>query len=223
MQNGPTTLLRSPRAVPPADQGAPERPADETFPGDDDLLIARALAGDSAAFGALVERYKRPVHHLALRILRNPTDAEDAAQEAFVRAYVRLGTYRPGSNFRAWLLSITAHWCIDQRRRRGTVPLDDSSTERAARDDGEEPEESYLRDERRREMRLQLAALPSHYRKVLILRYWHDLSYAEVSAAIGQPISTVRMRLYRAHRRLKRGVLARGGGAAGRGSVARTP
>lgn len=170
----------------------------------DDLLVGRALDGDKAAFTALVERYERPVHALARRMLQRPADAEDAAQETFVRAYLRLSSFRRGSNFRAWLLSITAHWCIDQLRRHQALPLDACQSIAEKTDS---PETQALRAERRREVRRQIATLPDNYRQVLELRYWQELSYAEVSAAIDEPPSTIRMRLFRAHR-LMRAALA---------------
>jgi RNA polymerase sigma-70 factor (ECF subfamily) len=169
----------------------------------DERLVARALDGDKAAFSSLVERYRQPVHALAKRLLRHSADAEDAAQETFVRAYVRLATFRPGSNFRAWLLAITAHWCIDQLRRRQPLPLD-AHQSLDARD--ESPEVQALRAERRREVRRQIAALPAHYRRVIELRYWQDLTYAEVGDALAEPQSTVRMRLFRAHRLMRAGL-----------------
>jgi RNA polymerase sigma-70 factor, ECF subfamily len=169
----------------------------------DERLTALAREGSEAAFTALVERYRRPVHALARRMLRHPADAEDAAQETFVRAYVRLTTFRPGSNFRAWLLAITAHWCIDQLRRHQHASLDACQT-LDARDDS--PEAQALRAERRREVRRQLAALPDHYRRVIELRYWQDLTYAEVGDALAEPASTVRMRLFRAHRLIRAGL-----------------
>jgi DNA-directed RNA polymerase specialized sigma24 family protein len=91
-----------------------DQPSEEA----DDQLVCRILDGDNAAFVALVERYKRPVYALAYRLLGNATDAEDAAQETFVRAYTRLTSYQLGSRFGSWLLSITSHWCIDFLRRR---------------------------------------------------------------------------------------------------------
>ena len=166
----------------------------------DDCLVARALDGDKAAFTVLVERYQQPVHALARRLLRQPTDAEDATQETFVRAYVRLSSFRAGSNFRAWLLAIAAHWCIDQLRRHQPIPIDIFQT-LVEKSDG--PEALALRAERRREVRHQLASLPENYRRVIELRYWQELSYAEVGATIDEPPSTVRMRLFRAHRLMR--------------------
>lgn len=170
----------------------------------DDELALRGAAGDGAAFVLLVERYKRPVYALAYRILGNSADAEDAAQETFVRAYTRLGTYQPGGRFGSWLLAITSHWCIDHLRRRRSVSLDSNSAVYGFLDSGELPETLALRAERQDEVRQWLLGLPEAYRLVLILRYWHDLSYAEISTATGLPVSTVRMRLFRARQLLMR-------------------
>jgi RNA polymerase sigma-70 factor (ECF subfamily) len=198
--NGPTPSLDTHR--PTSRRGQQQVPTDEAALLEDDLLVARTLAGERAAFGTLVERYKRPVYHLALRLLGNPVDAEDAAQEAFVRAYVRLASYQQGSNFKAWLLAITAHWCIDQQRRRKPLSLDAVAADEPALATADEPESQFLSVERQSEVQSRLANLPEHYRQVLVLRYWEDLSYAEVGRTLGQPTSTVRMRLFRAHRRM---------------------
>src|SRR5258708_3517467 len=78
----------------------------------DDRLVARVVAGDSAAFAQLVERHTPQVYALAYRKLRNASEAEEATQETFIRAYTHLGTYRPGEKFAAWLAAITSHWCV---------------------------------------------------------------------------------------------------------------
>lgn len=169
----------------------------------DDALVARAVAGEHEAFTALVERYQRAVHSLAYRMLRDKADAADAAQETFVRAYVRLASYRPGGQFRPWLLTITAHWCIDQLRRHRAIPLDEQipSAPMFARE--EEPEARLLRLEWHWELRARLAALRPAYHEVLILHAFHELSYAEIAQVLDQPVSTVRMRLFRARRAMR--------------------
>lgn len=172
----------------------------------DDALVVRILDGDTAAFVILVERYKRPVYALAYRLLGNATDAEDAAQETFVRAYTRLTSYQPGSRFGSWLLAITSHWCIDSLRRRRAVSLDAATEGRGepgtpARTE-EQPEMLALHREQQREVGEWLAGLPDPYRSVLELRYWHDLSYLEISETTGLPVSTIRMRLFRARQLL---------------------
>lgn len=172
----------------------------------DDMLVTRSLDGDTIAFTTLVERYKRPVYALAYRLLGNATDAEDAAQETFVRAYTRLTSYQLGSHFGSWLLAITSHWCIDSLRRKRALSLEAASEGRG--DLGtpasveEQPEAVALHRERQHEVRAWLDQLPAPYRAVLELRYWQDLSYNEISATTGLPVSTVRMRLFRARQLL---------------------
>ena len=85
---------------------------------EDTALVRRALAGDQEAFATIVEKYKDPVFNVAYRMLGNPTEAEDVAQETFVRAYTQLRTYQEGRRFSTWLLSIASHLSIDQLRRR---------------------------------------------------------------------------------------------------------
>lgn len=175
---------------------------------DDDLLVARALGGDRDAFAALVRRYQRPVYGLACRMLGDATDAEDAAQETFVRAYTRLGSYRPNGRFGSWLLAIAAHWCVDAlraRRRRGpAVALGAGPGGDRFISPVDGPEELALRRASRDEMQALLAQLPPQYQLVLTLRYYHDLSYVELAEALGEPVSTVRMRLFRARAALER-------------------
>lgn len=172
----------------------------------DDMLVERSLDGDVAAFTLLVERYKRPVYALAYRLLGNATDAEDAAQETFVRAYTRLTSYQPGSRFGSWLLAITSHWCIDSLRRKRALSLEAASEERGdivtPASAEEQPEAMALDHERQHEVRTWLDQLPAPYRAVLELRYWQDLSYNEISETTGLPVSTVRMRLFRARQLL---------------------
>ena len=168
----------------------------------DDCYVLRALSGDATAFVTLVERYKRAVYSLAYRLLSNATDAEDAAQETFVRAYTRLNTYQPGSRFGSWLLSITSHWCIDFLRRRRAVSLDELEVRPVADTISDHPETLAMQSERRDEVQRWLNTLPEPYRAVLVLRYWHDLSYSEISEKTGLPVSTIRMRLFRARQLL---------------------
>jgi RNA polymerase sigma-70 factor (ECF subfamily) len=173
----------------------------------DDELISRVRVGDQEAFAILVERYKRQVYNLAYRLLGNPNDAEDAAQETFVRAYTRLVTYEPDGRFGAWLSAICSHWCIDTmraRRRRvqtvalGKVPESDRFISQV---DG--PEEVALVADSRDEVQRWLESLPPQYRTVLTLRYFQDLSYAEIADVLDEPVSTVRMRLFRARAMLQ--------------------
>ena len=184
----------------------------------DDMLVTRILDSDATAFTTLVERYKRPVYALAYRLLGNATDAEDAAQETFVRAYTRLASYQLGSRFGSWLLAITSHWCIDSLRRKRSLSLEAASEGRG--DLGtpasaeEQPDAVALHRERQHEVRAWLEQLPAPYRAILELRYWQELSYNEISETTGLPVSTVRMCLFRA-----RQLLSTQCGASGRGEA----
>jgi RNA polymerase sigma-70 factor (ECF subfamily) len=168
----------------------------------DDELVARVREGDHEAFAALVDRHKRQVYGLAYRMLGDRSDAEDAAQEAFVRAYTRLATYQPDGRFGAWLLAIASHRCIDLLRSRGrrtpTVALGKVAESDRFISQIDEPEELAIRAAVGDDVRRWLATLPPAYRLVLTLRYFHELSYSEIAATLGEPVSTVRMRLFRA-------------------------
>ncbi|MFN2136130.1 MAG: sigma-70 family RNA polymerase sigma factor, partial [Candidatus Promineifilaceae bacterium] len=85
---------------------------------EEQVWLEQAMQGDQIAFGKLVEAYQTPVYNLAYRMLNNSGEAEEAAQEAFVRAYTRLDSYDPAHKFSTWLLSITSNYCIDQIRKR---------------------------------------------------------------------------------------------------------
>jgi RNA polymerase sigma-70 factor (ECF subfamily) len=181
-----------------------QSPAEESATGAAEAaLVARALAGDTEAFGALVELHHAHVYNLCLRMLGRPADAEDATQEAFVRAFRQLRSYQPERKFSTWLLSIAAHYCIDQLRRKSWLSLDDLPFFDRPAPDREQPEELALEFEARDEMQALLATLPVKYRAPLILRYWYDLSNAEIAQALGLTEGAVKTRLFRAREMLQ--------------------
>jgi RNA polymerase sigma-70 factor (ECF subfamily) len=165
-------------------------------------LIAQAQAGDQLAFAELVERYQVAVYNLCYRMLGQDQDAEDAAQEVFLRIFRQLGTYNPSHRFSTWVLSIASHYCIDQLRKRrlSLVPLD--SIVAWAHSRQAQPDEVAIDGERRTDVQRLLSALPEKYRVAVVLRYWYDLSYAEISQALGLPENTVKTRLHRARQML---------------------
>jgi RNA polymerase sigma-70 factor (ECF subfamily) len=167
--------------------------------------VEQALAGDTVAFSSLVEAYQRPVYNLAYRMLGNVAEAEDAAQEAFIRAYTRLDTYDPSRKFSSWMLSIASHYCIDViRRRRMNLlsfeelpPMTDLSMPRSAH-----PEYVVSRGQVADQVQQLLGTLPDHYRIPVILRYWYDMSYREIAETMEVTESTIKTRLHRARARL---------------------
>ena len=163
-----------------------------------------AITGDKAAFSRLVEAYLRPVFNLTYRMLGNAEEAEDAAQEAFLRAYARLDQYNPNHKFSTWLFSIANHHCIDRlRKRRATfVSIDDNPVLQNLEGDAVLPENYALQMERSAHVQRLLGALEPEYRTPLILRYWEEYSYDEIAEAMGLSVSAVKSRLFRARKQM---------------------
>jgi len=171
----------------------------------DSLWVQRTLAGDPQAFGELVRRYERDVFNLAYRMLNERGEAEDAAQEAFMRAYVNLDRYDPERPFKTWLLSITSNHCIDRLRRRRLTWLsleEPLPPHPALTSNIPGPEEAMLTNERNLLVQEMLAGLSPDYRLAVVLRYWYDLSYAEIAEMLGTTESAIKSRLFRARQAL---------------------
>ncbi len=172
----------------------------------DTALVELTLADNQAAFTELVERYKDAVQNLAYRMLGNLPEAEDVTQETFVRAYTQLATYKPMHKFSTWLLSIASHLAIDQLRRRRflALPLEDVPFLEWIADAGTGPEQSALEGEQHDEIQTYLQRLPGKYRVVIVLRYWYDFSYEEISRMLDLTPALVKARLHRARELLAR-------------------
>ena len=167
------------------------------------IWLASARAGDDEAFAYIVEAYQKPVFSLCYRMLSNAGDAEDAAQEAFLRAYKNLNRYDPERSFATWLLSIASHYCIDQLRKRRltTFSIDDEKHDWwQPPDPGPSPEIRLVSDERQAQMQQLLDTLPQKDRAALVLHYWYDHSYEEIAESLSISVSAVKSRLYRARR-----------------------
>jgi RNA polymerase sigma-70 factor (ECF subfamily) len=174
----------------------------EVVPIEEAVLISRARDGDQEAFRQLVERYQGAVYNLAYRMLGDPGDAEDAAQEIFVRIYRQLGRYDPARKFSTWTLAIATNYCIDQlrRRRMQLVPLENIIPWARAREAG--PEGEAITQEQRDEVQRLITQLPEKYRAPLVLRYFDELSCAEIADVLGMPEGTVKTQIHRARKAL---------------------
>ncbi len=165
------------------------------------LWLEKALQGDSQAFTWLVETYQRPVYNLCYRMLGNAEDAEDAAQETFLRAYKNLRRYDANRSFSTWLLSIAAHYCIDQmRRRRYQVVSVEDLPYADLPDPAPGVENSLRRKEEQRSVRALLESLEPTDRAAVVMYYWYDCSYQEIAEALSLTLSAVKSRLHRARR-----------------------
>jgi RNA polymerase sigma-70 factor (ECF subfamily) len=177
---------------------------------EEQLLVKRAQRGDQNAFAQLVDQYQTPVYNLAFRMLGNANDAEDAAQETFLRAYTQLKSFRVDQKFATWLLSIAAHYCIDRLRRRRFLwlSIEDDAIGESLASDLPEPDDEALRHENEHQVAQLLEHLSPSNRLVVVLKYWHDQSIDEISRTTGDSVSAVKVKLYRARQALAREMTA---------------
>ncbi|MCJ7737748.1 MAG: sigma-70 family RNA polymerase sigma factor [Anaerolineae bacterium] len=175
--------------------------------------IRLAVKGDQEAFGRLVTVYQTPVYNLAYRMLGNSMEAEDAAQEAFLRAYKHLRRYDHARSFKTWLLSIASHYCIDQLRRRriNWMPLEDeiAEAERLA-PNSPNPVAVTIQHEREQDIQQKLESLAPVDRAAITLRYWYDYSYEEIAGALDLTVSAVKSRLHRSRKAMAEILTAEG-------------
>jgi RNA polymerase sigma-70 factor (ECF subfamily) len=165
--------------------------------------IADAQAGDKDAFANLVEKYQRPVYSVCFRMLGTPTAAEDAAQEAFIRAYQALDRYDPTRSFATWLLSIASNYSIDQLRKKKVTILSIDNEKHAwlaPPDPGPNPEKAALDKEKQALVQLILGELSEIDRAAVVLQFWHDYSYEEIAETLEISSSAVKSRLFRARK-----------------------
>jgi RNA polymerase sigma-70 factor (ECF subfamily) len=165
-------------------------------------LVARARAGNQAAFASLVEAYQNAIYNLCYRMLGEATEAEDAAQETFLRAYSQFHRYDPTRPFKTWLFAIASHHCIDRLRRRKVawVDIEDDllACHPALREPAPGPEDVAIQCERDDRIQALLAGLPPRDRSVIVMHYWHGCSYQEIAETTGTSVSAVKSRLHRA-------------------------
>jgi RNA polymerase sigma-70 factor (ECF subfamily) len=191
--------------LPPAGERPPEMSRE-----DEQALIQRCLAGDVDAFEPLVEKYRQRVWRLAYQILHDREEAWDCAQEAFVRAFHSLSSFRGQSAFYTWLFRITVNLATDRHRARGAqarafgaerVPEEEWA--RPTPDPGTRPDQAAARAEQRERITEALDALPPKARTIIILSDVEGLSYREIADVLNCPIGTVMSRLHNARQRLK--------------------
>ena len=178
-----------------------------------EATLARAAArGDRAAFTRLVELHKRVVHGLCLRVLQDPEEAQDAAQETFVRAWSAIATYDAEQPFTPWLLRIARNLCLDLLRLRlpagRRLELDAPQREGAEAPEladpaAPPPDEQLERAETASSLGVAVAALPPNYREVIHLFHVDRMSYREIAATLEVPMGTVMTWLHRARARLR--------------------
>jgi RNA polymerase sigma-70 factor (ECF subfamily) len=179
------------------------------IPDAETALIERCQQGDAAAFDALVQQYSSWVYNLAYRLTGNPDDAEDVAQEAFVRVFKAIRRYRRSAAFSTWLYRVVTNVCLDELKRRGRRPVpmsqsgDADSDPPEAADPMADPAEIAERRERQAVIQRAIASLPRQQRAVLVLCDVQGMSYEEAAEVLGAKVGTVKSRLNRARLALK--------------------
>ena len=182
----------------------------------EDLLLEKARQGDQEAFGELVRLYEKKVYALTLRMCKNPDDAAEAAQEAFLSAWQGLKFFRGEASFSTWLYRLASNACVDllrkeQRHRAVSGPsLNDEDTYMDIADDAATPQELAERSELREQIEEGLQSLSPEHREVLILRELHQLSYDEIAQTLDLDTGTVKSRISRGRKALRNFLLQSG-------------
>ena len=162
-------------------------------------LIQRARRGDAEAFGELVVRYQTSVFHVCYRLLHERAEAEDMTQETFLRARQRLYTFDEERALGPWIRRVAANVCLNHlESQKRTTPLEE---ERDA-DEREKPETQVEAREQSEQIRRALSSLPAHYRVVIELRHYQELSYDEIASELNSSLSDVKSHLFRARKML---------------------
>ncbi len=173
----------------------------------DEQLVELVLRGSEDAFRDLVRRYQRPIYALILRMVRDPAEAEELAQDVFIKAYRALDRFDRSKKFSSWLFKIAHNTAIDRLRRKRpiTVPLEtpedqaDPLTLIADRH-AESPSIAVERGELAQAFEVALGRLRSAYREVMVLRFQEGMAYEEIAEVTGLPLGTVKTHLHRARR-----------------------
>ncbi len=165
--------------------------------------VTATLNGDQQAFAELVYAHQDAVYYLCYRMLGNRVEAEDATQDAFLKAYQNLQRYDTSRSFKTWVMSIASNHCIDiiRKRRMQLLSLDEPlprADAMALSTDQDGPERQAMQTELSEQVQALLDELQPDYRAAVVLRYWYDYSYAEIADALDTTESAIKSRLFRA-------------------------
>jgi RNA polymerase sigma-70 factor (ECF subfamily) len=171
----------------------------------DFLLVQKARSGDQKAYAELLGRYRDAIYFMLLKMVNNPSDAEDLTIEAFGKAFKNIGQYTPNFAFSTWLFKIATNNCIDfiRKKRAATISLDQSNddpetTTVTIQSDTLDPEAHLINSQKVKLLREVVNKLKPRYRTLVELRYFKEYSYEEISQELELPIGTVKAQLFRA-------------------------
>jgi len=171
------------------------------------LIDQATKEGDDQAFASLMERYKKPVYHMILKMVRNVDDAEDLTIEAFAKAFKNLYRFKKDYTFSTWLFRIATNNSIDfiRKKRLETMSLDTSYQDESGEsvtidveDKNLNPQEEAIKSQKKELVQLFVTKLPAKYQRLVKLRYFKELSYEEIAKELDAPLGTVKAQLHRA-------------------------
>lgn len=172
--------------------------------------IQEVLAGNKQAYARIINKYKNQLYATVLRMTKNPQDAQDLVQEAFIKVYHQLDKYKGKGSFSSWIYRVTINHCMDEFRKKGhkimKVKVDEDRVVNP-----NHPEVIFLKNEKSRQLERLIATLPEDERLILLLRYVNELSYSEISELMETPISNVRNKIHRAKKKMRDTVKREGG------------
>lgn len=162
--------------------------------------IEEVLNGNKESYAHIINKYKNPLYGTILRMTKNPHDAQDLVQEAFIKVYERLDQYETTGSFSSWLYRVVINHCMDQFRKKR---LKKNEIDEEFIQDDRHPEVIFLKQEKSRQLERLIGLLPEDERMIILLRYGHELSYVEISEIVNCPLSTVRNKLHRAKKKMR--------------------
>jgi len=179
---------------------------------EDRALIQAALNGDEKAYETLLSKYKNLVYTIMIKMVRNPQEAEDLTQEAFMKAFNSLASFNEEFAFSTWLMKIATNNCIDFLRKKKLrtysihepIQYKDEKIEIDMADTEPSPEKSLLQEERKKVLENAIKELPERYRYVIILRHKEEKSYEEIAEILNLPLGTVKAQIFRAREMLNK-------------------
>ena len=172
--------------------------------------IQEVLSGNKQAYAHIINKYKNPLYATILRMCKNPQDAQDLVQEAFIKIYNQLGKYDGKGSFSSWMYRVALNHCMDEfRKKRYKMKQVELNEDQVG--NGNHPEVIFLKKERDRQLERLIATLPEDERLIILLRYVNELSYQEISEIADVPLSNVRNKIHRAKKKMRDTIKREGG------------
>lgn len=172
--------------------------------------VKEVLAGNKQAYAHIINKYKNQLYATILRMTKNPQDAQDLVQDAFIKVYHQLDKYDGKGSFSSWIYRVTINHCMDEFRKKSYKMKKVELHEESAINP-KSPEVIFFKKEKNRQLERLISTLPEDERMIILLRYVNELSYQEISELVQIPLSQVRNKLHRAKKKMRETVKSEGG------------